>query len=203
MKKCRVVLFALALIFTASYASAEGLYARGSIGASLVDDSTVTVQGYSGSAEIEFDTGLLFSAAIGSDLGNNTRVEGEVSYMTADVDRIVAGGLYIDLADEVNVLSLLVNCYYDIETGSTMTPFIGAGIGVANVEVEGDGSEDDTVFAYQAGAGIGYAVNDSTTLELGYRYMATSDPEFQEAGETVEAEVGSHNFYVGVRVAIQ
>jgi len=104
------------------------------------------------------------------------------------------------VSGEVDVLSFLVNCYYDIETGSPVTPFIGVGIGAANVDVE---DEDDTVFAYQASAGIGYAISDSTTLELGYRYMATSDPEFHALGETIEAEVGSHNFYGGVRVAIQ
>ena len=88
MKKCRVVLFILALVFAASYASAEGLYVKGSIGASSVNDSNVIVQGMSGSAEMGFDTGLLLGGAVGFALKNNTRVEGEVAYNTADLDRV-------------------------------------------------------------------------------------------------------------------
>jgi len=41
------------------------------------------------------------------------------------------------------------------------------------------GSEDDTVFAYQIGAGAGYAVNKNITIDLKYRYFATEDPDFE------------------------
>ena len=139
MKKCGFFLFVLALVFAASYASAEGLYVRGSIGASSVNDSTVTVQGLD-SAEIEFDTGLLLGGAIGSDLGNNVRVEGEVAYSTADVDK-VDGNDESDL--DIDGLSFLVNCYYDIKSDSPVTPFIGAGIGFANLEINDPDESDD------------------------------------------------------------
>ena len=38
MKKCVVVLFALSLIFASSYASAEGLYVKGILGATFPTD---------------------------------------------------------------------------------------------------------------------------------------------------------------------
>ena len=203
MKKCVVVLFALALVFTASYASAEGLYVKGILGATMPTDSTVDVSGQSvpadnGDYDFEFDSGWLFGAAVGSDLGNNVRVEGEIAYSSADVDTIEGD----DASDfEVSGWTYLLNCYYDIDNGSSVTPFIGAGIGAATVEFDDDGDDDDdTVFAYQVSAGIGYAVNDSTTIELGYRYLATSDPEFEDGD--VEAEYGSHNFAIGVRMAL-
>ena len=201
MKKCVIALFVFALVFAASYASAEGLYLKGGIGASLVDDSTVRVQGMSDSAEMKFDTGLFLGGAIGYDLGNNVRLEGEVSYMTTDVDRVYGPGSSFDVSNDVNVLSYLVNFYYDVKNQSPSTFIIGGGIGVSNVEVDNDGY-DDTVFAYQVGAGVGYATSDSVTIEVGYRYLATSNPEFEYNGIRVEAEVGSHNIYCGVRVTM-
>ena len=202
MKKCLIVLFVLALVFASSYASAEGTYVKGSYGAFLFSDSTVKVQGV-GSAELEFDTRLSLSGAVGSDLGNNTRVELELAYSTADLDRVTGPVGATGVAGDVNVWSFLLNCYYDIKSNSLITPFIGGGMGIANIEVDSGSSENDTVFAYQLGAGLGYAVNDSMTFEVGYKYIGTSDTEFQDSGLTFEAEVDSHNFYVGVKVPIQ
>ena len=197
MEKYGIVLFVSALVFAASYASAEGLYVRGIAGATFPTDTTIsgdTLDSY----EIEYDTGWLLGAAVGNVLNNNVRVEGEFAYSKSDVDKW-DGQVVVDI--DMEVWSFLVNCYYDIQTDSPVTPFIGGGIGVANVDlnVQGD-SADATVFAYQASAGIGYAVNDSVTIELGYRYMGTSAPEYEN---NIEGEHGSHNVYGGVRVAIQ
>ena len=80
---------------------------------------------------------------------------------------------------------------------------MGAGIGFAGVSAEdlaaagvSVSSYDDTVFAYQFGVGVGYAVEESVTLDFGYRYFATSDPEFNGA----EFEFESHNISFGVRI---
>lgn len=201
MKKCLIVLFVLALVFASSYASAEGTYAKGSIGAFSLSDSTLTVVDV-GSAELEFDMGLHLGGAVGTDLGNNTRVELEIAYSTTYLDRVTGAGGAIAVAGDVNVLSLLLSWYYDYKSNSPIAPFIGGGIGVANVELDSGDSDNDTVFAYQVGAGLGYAVNDRMTFELGYKYIGVSDPEFQSGGSTVEAEVDSYNFYLGVRVPI-
>ena len=71
---------------------------------------------------------------------------------------------------------------FDIKTNSEITPYIGGGLGVANVAIDNLslsmngvtilGSEDDTVFAYQVGLGIGYEINDEMTADFGYRYFA-------------------------------
>ena len=88
---------------------------------------------------------------------------------------------------------------------SAFTPYLSAGLGFAKVEVNdlnvpGSGlpnsNDDDTVFAYQVGVGVGYAVNEKVTIDAKYRYFATSDHEF----DTREAEFASHNFFFGVRV---
>ena len=56
-----------------------------------------------------------------------------------------------------------------------------------------DGS--DTVFAWQFGAGVGYALTKQWTLDFKYRYFDTDKPDFDRA----EAELSSHNFTLGIR----
>lgn len=204
MKKIFIVLFSLSLVFAASFVSAEGLYVSGKIGATATTDSDLTFSnGVSITGEGEYDTGLLVGGALGYALGNGGRVEGEVSYLTSDIDSMSVMGIGFDVDGEINIWSFLLNGYFDIETDTPFTPFLGAGIGVANVTFEGDGDDaDDTVFAYQAGAGVGFAVTDTVNLDLGYRYMGTTDIQYHESGVDVEVEYGSHNFYGGIRVAL-
>ena len=58
--------------------------------------------------------------------------------------------------------------------------------------------ESDTVFAYQAGVGLGYKIAEKTLLNLSYRYFATNDPELDDGVDRVTAEFLSHNVFVGI-----
>ncbi len=105
-------------------------------------------------------------------------------------------GVDFPVAGDTSSFALLLNGYYDIVNESKFTPFIGVGVGVAKVEVS-FATDDDTVVAYQVGAGVGYAVNEKITLDVKYRYMGTADPEF----DTTTIEYSSHNVYAGIRIA--
>jgi len=129
-----------------------------------------------------------------------------VSYSKADMDKIsgtatdgtttVSGSGKID--GDVSALAFMVNGWYDFDTGSKWVPYVGGGLGMAKVESTILSAEsDDTVLAYQVGAGVGYKLTENTTATLGYKYFGTSDPNF----DGVDAEVGTHNFTVGVRLA--
>jgi opacity protein-like surface antigen len=99
------------------------------------------------------------------------------------------------------------NAAVDIATQTKFTPYLFAGIGFAQVELNGLGQAgvavtangDDTVFAYQLGLGVGYAATESITLGLEYRYFATSDPEDTITGGDIEWEYPTHNILVGIR----
>ena len=54
-------------------------------------------------------------------------------------------------------------------------------------------SDNDTVFAYQVGAGVAFAINKHFTIDLKYRFFAT------EELETTIGTFESHNVYLGVR----
>ena len=68
-----------------------------------------------------------------------------------------------------------LNAYYDIQTGTKLTPYIGAGIGLAHNK---SSLSDDVLkysnsnwsFAWQLAAGLNYPLTDSLVADLGYRY---------------------------------
>lgn len=194
----------LAFFFSTTVYSAEGLYVSGNLAFAMASDSDLTDSTVPGvTVNTEFDTGLALGAALGYDF-NRFRVEGEISYQKTDIDKVTMG-ISADASGDISSLAFLINGYFDFVNDSAFTPYISAGLGYAQIDLndfnvagsgEPDYSQDDTVFAYQIGAGIGYAVSEKLTIDLKYRYFATEDPEF----DTTEAEAASHNIIAGVRV---
>jgi opacity protein-like surface antigen len=189
MKKIIFVsLFSMFFVFSFNAYSAEGAwYVSGNIGMASLDDSEITdvpPDGQVFANEIGYDSGLFLAAAVGYDF-DDFRIESEFSYQTNDIDEFSE--------EDITSLALLFNGYYDFLKGSKLRPYITGGTGLANVEVSSWGySEDDTVFIYQAGAGIGYDMSENTTLDLRYRYLGTlSDP--------MDLEYSGHSVSLGVR----
>jgi opacity protein-like surface antigen len=180
---------------------ATGWYGSLNAGVALALDTDVSFSDGSPKEEIEWDAGYTFGGAIGYMI-KKFRLEGEVSYQENDVDRVTISGSSVSASGDVSLLTFLANGYYDFTNDSPMSFYLTGGIGASKVEVDRPGgSEDDTVFAYQLGAGVGYAASETVIWDFRYRYLGTADPEFTEAGVTAEAEVRSHNFTVGVRFA--
>lgn len=182
-----LVVLAVAMGLGISNASAE-MYFSGNAGAVWANDSDI--DSVFGTGEISFDPGFGITAALGHVYGNGFRSEAEFGYRNNDIDEISIDG-------DVTSLSFMVNGFYDFMPGNTFTPFVGAGIGFANVEgdIDGFGSEDDNVFAYQVAAGMAFAVNRSMNIDLQYRFFGTEDPDF----DGLEAEYTTHNLMIGFR----
>ena len=195
-----VVLFMLFMLPAASFSAAPRPYISGQLGVAFLADSDVTEPGYY-TETLEFDPGFATTFAGGANFGM-FRVEGEIGYQINDIDRVTGGGYSYNANADVYCLSFLVNGYIDFVNRSRFTPYISAGIGIANVGVESDYyydsdyyDDDDTVFAYQVGAGVAYAINRNMTLDLKYRFFATEDPNLYGS----KAEFKSHNIYFGFR----
>ena len=194
----------LAIFFSSSAYSAEGLYVSGNIGFAMLSDSDITDSTDSGvTLTMEYDTGWTLGGALGYGFGS-FRVEGEIAYQANDIDKLSILGIPFNASGDVSSLAFLINGYFDFVNDSAFTPYLSAGLGYAKVDLndfniagsgEPDYSDDDSVFAYQVGLGVGYAVTEKVTIDVKYRYFATEDPEF----DTAEVEVASHNFLFGVR----
>ncbi len=183
-------------------ASAENSYISGGFGVATYPDADLAVPGV-GTAELSSDAGFMFGLALGMK-NDSFRLEGEVAYRTNDGDRISGPGGSVSITGDVTTTSLLANGYIDIGSSGSVIPFIGAGLGFANVAIDSPGLADDsdTVFAYQFIAGVGFSINPRLMLDLSYKYLGTSTPSFSDVvGDEFELDYSSHAVQLGIRYA--
>lgn len=131
---------------------------------------------------VRFDDGHSFGGAIGTQIADGIRGELEVSYLEIDPDEARnegPGDDIIDIDGDHSHIYLLANLWKDVELGMGFNPYIGGGLGMAFVDSRmeidgGDGDVDDfqPAFAGQFGAGVRFALTDSLTADVGYRYKA-------------------------------
>ncbi len=209
----------------------------GSSAGGMLHDNRVPPSTYRGKAVTEYDTGYKLEGVVGYELLPNIRIELELFYSEADVDKLtysdvsttfpgqpaihVTGETRPRVSGSAEQLGAMLNLWYDIDLGSKWTPYVGVGVGVMEVDF-GDVKYDDnalaqyvadevyllqnpltprdiylagrpalpsgyvpgvsttdTVFAYQAAAGVGYQWSDNIVLRLGYRYQTSDDLEFR------------------------
>lgn len=158
---------------------------------------------------IDRSLGGVVMGAVGYGFSNGLRVEAEVGYRMNGLDTVsldsvdvslggssvsIPIGLSVPLQGDTDVLSFMANVAYDFDTGGALRPYIGAGAGVAllftdaalTVPILGDISLiDDTAvaFAYQAMAGVDYAIDESWSVGLEYRFFGTVSPEYGDSFE--------------------
>ncbi|ACD89345.1 surface antigen msp4 family protein [Chlorobium limicola DSM 245] len=183
---------ALLMIGSTATACAATPYVSGSVGIAMMEDSDVQFSGID-DGSITYDAGMAATLAAGLDMGY-TRIEGEVGYQENGIEE----------SDDVEVAitTFMVNGYYDFELpASPIKPYISAGIGVADVNAEELSLGDDSslVLAGQLGAGVGFAVAPALTLDARYRYLMTTEAEFN--GDT-DISIGSHNVMLGLRLGL-
>lgn len=192
MNKIFLAGLALALLAGGVASSvAAAPYVSGSFG--LVSASDSTLSGESGTAgDLSMDSGFGFLAAVGNNF-DGLRGEAEIAYRINDLNKTSSG----PATGEITSLSVLGNLLVDFAISENVRPFLGAGMGLAQID---SGSADlnkanDTVFAYQLIAGIGFPLTHITTIDLQYRYFATANPDF----DGIEAEYETQNFFAGLR----
>lgn len=223
MKKGFTALFALVILAIPAVCLATppvpGAYVSGFIGASIPNDTDVT-----GSAiddRVRFDPGVNLGATGGFDFGM-LRLEGELSYKHGEITSVVINAnsstpeRFRSIDGRIGVMAMMGNMFIDLHNPSPITPYFGGGIGFAAVHqddtfgtstINGDRlqlyeSDDDAVFAYQAGGGLEISLNRILSLDLSYRYFRTSRASFNDDSFSIDNELKfeSHNAAAGIRV---
>lgn len=184
---------ALGVVGTLSaQAQSTGFYVRGDLGGNLTPD--VKLNDFFGpvakGTEVKMDPGLRAGVAGGYQFCQWFSAEAQVGFYGNRIDSIT-GATEVHDANFANV-PFLVNVRLQYPNSSRFTPYIGAGAGFsesildvgritipeANGTVSLHGNATDTVFAYQAFAGLRYALNDRMGLSLEYHYFGADSPSW-------------------------
>lgn len=186
-------------------------YLSGFGGVNWVDDSDFT--GGGSRVDLDFDTGFVIGGAIGYKFDTYSfgrpRFEIEVNYRENDEDGGSSGGVRRSFSGDVTSIGVLANFLLDLGPvlGTRFNPYIGGGIGFANVYSDiryagGSLNDDDTVFAYQLIAGVDMPVTERVTFFVDGRYYGTDDPGFRHspAGGNLEGDYEGYSINTGIRV---
>lgn len=215
MKKTLVLIAVLGILYSTSFAFAEqtGAYLAPKFVYSYqrIDNAEMKgeVEGLGSESfglDSEKDSSFGGALAIGYDFNPNFQVpvrmeieyairsesEGEYS------DALYSGPDFYRLSGNMkfNIQSVFLNAFYDIETGTPFTPYVGGGLGIAIIDAEGElkfsengvrlyddsASNSVTNFAFNLALGVGYDVSENFTLDLGYRYADFGNAETGDVG---------------------
>lgn len=209
--------------------SKNGVYFRAFGGIALQEESRINGTNVSdGNLEIDPAAGL--GGAIGY-RWNNLRLEGFGAWRHHDVDVFEAIQLVtinestgatvtinnVDrfrgrVSGDTTTIVGMVNGIVDIDFALPVVPYVGAGLGAAYVtlrDVRGSAggipftlaSDSDMVLAYQALGGVAYPITDQIIVEMEYRFLTMTDPEFTDSlGASFDVENDSHHFEIGLRL---
>jgi opacity protein-like surface antigen len=140
------------------------------------------------------DDGWAVDVGAGKSLGAGWRADGQILYL----DNQGKSGF-----GDTKVTAGLASVYYDFFPDSQWRPFVGGGIGIAQVKEDGGSvlapHGDKTSFAYQIGGGVSHPFNEKLTGEVAYRYLGVPDVKFGSAGNRVNGDFGASLVTVGLR----
>jgi opacity protein-like surface antigen len=194
----RQILLLLALISSSALAAELKPYLEGQLGFASLDDVDTKLSGAIGggiataSAKIEYDHSVSGGFEIGADnVGiENLRIGVSYNRMKFDMDKVTgtitttevagfddgtltgditstvrSGGISLD--NSVNLY--MANAYYDIKNASAFTPFVGLGVGMANIQ-----NAKDNEFAWSASVGGKYNIDKNMYLGLKGSYTSVN-----------------------------
>ena len=150
--------------------------------------------------DASFDIGWAVGGAIGYRFGA-VRAGVEGSYFTANFNEV--GGIEIkqdayDTAPGVSAFSIMANGWYEVDTGTIFSPFVGLGLGALQgtnssgvLKDAPDGTEaivhSGWGFAFQGGAGVAMQVADGLSIQLRYRLFGTLETTYTD--ETTDSDL--------------
>ena len=206
----------------------SGPFTTGNIGdGSTIDVADGTAYGW----ETEFDTGSVLGAEIGYKMHNGFRVGLEATRSEAGVEgheeitldggdigaldgaTLVGAALPLgatineflaDAQGDIEQKGVFLNGYYDFNNGGRFKPYIGAGVGMVDVDIDyaPSGSQvvdgGETVLGYQGRVGASYNVTGPIDLFGEYTYRATKDIETENVLFTGTQEIKNKQSLVTV-----
>lgn len=181
-------------------AADDSFYIKANAGIGMTLDNDIDNMGIPGeTVKATYDSGFVGSLASGYDFAGPLRMEIELIRQKNDLEITSYNNFSGNFNDgDLKTHSLMFNGFYDIDTGSAWTPFVGAGMGISKVDINDPGfqdSDDDEVFTYQFIGGVAYTLNEDWSIDAQYRFMGTSEATIDGA----DFNVNSNNLMLGLR----
>lgn len=146
--------------------------------------------------ESEFESGYAIAGEVGYNMGpvgfiDNNKLGIELGFLRNDVNDHNSSALALNgSTGELNATTLMANMYHEYNTGTQFVPYYGVGIGMAEVEADGFGTNqtglaldrDETGFMYQGTLGLNYIMTSNADFGVRYRYSAVEGIEFSGTG---------------------
>jgi opacity protein-like surface antigen len=131
---------------------------------------------------ISLDPGIRLGFRAGYGITDWFAAEVETGVTANNIESISGPTVAVADGSLANV-PFLLNAKLHLPDGYRVSPYIGAGFGVASTVLSGDdiviggtsfsGSAADAAFAYQAFAGVRFAINDRMGLSVEYHFLHT------------------------------
>ena len=200
---CSIVLVSTHLSLVAAAADRDpGYYAN--LGASYIKVEKVSFVDTSvaaGAGAFSAAEGVDFIGSVGYLYDSGLRTELEISFRSNGVGDAIAIPDAASLAGEqetsMRALGGMVNMLYDFETASSVLPFVGGGLGLADISARNERigwADGYTAVAFQGLAGIEFVLSGDLSLHGDYRFFATSGAALGLSGDDYRA----HNFELGL-----
>lgn len=137
--------------------------------------------GFSGDVGIGYDFGAIraeLTYGYSNASANDVRLE---SVNGGNVSQVLGGFPSLDISGSINKNDILASAYWDIDTNSRWSPYIGGGIGWTNIgspaiSILGTnlGSGNSNGFGYQAKLGVTYGASENTDVYVEGVYQGAS-----------------------------
>ena len=127
-------------------------------------------------AKTDVDSGAQGAIAWGSTVGGAWRAEIALGYRSQNNDTVVTqNGATLGTTDgKIKTFSVDINAYYDFPVAGPVKPYLGAGVGVAQVKFSDDLIDDKgDALTLQGIAGASFAVSPTISLFAEGRYQYT------------------------------
>lgn len=171
-------------------------------GANSFDIDSYSQNTIGGGAFVGYDFYPMQQVPVRAEIEYAIRTNSETDWGSKAIGGVPAGAA--SLKGQWNLQTLFLNAYWDFHNDTAFTPYIGGGLGMGIIQSKyemdilgGSGShnETNTVFAWNAGAGVAYAITDNLSADLAYRFVGLG---YHENEKTVHVGGISEKMKVGM-----
>jgi opacity protein-like surface antigen len=164
---------------------------------------------YGGAVAVGYNFAVKFNVPVRVEVEYALRTNSEGSRDTS-----FAGYAY-ETKYTMNISTVFLNAWYDIHTGTALTPYVGLGVGTAyyyaglsgKSRVESVSSEKyDSSLACNIGLGVSWAFTETVAADLGYRFIYAGEQETAmnvwtgTSASRVKASPYINEVYLGARI---